>query len=282
MNTVEEINPRLRDISSYEHRAHHHSSAPYFVTPSEEESKGKRRESAIERERRKESAMERERRRESAIERETRMREEGETNRKVICGEGKSCDRRDFGAQTVNGGSNSSYSSGHSSPNGVNVVSSGMNVSSVLNRNTGSGRHDHLVPHDEMNGGILFNRPCRIHGVNPNPFLATSSLAMTTNSQLMATNLSSVAMPIPTIHLVISSAENSTSSGHILSGTSDHLQECDPNLFDNPHVNGNDGADGRLVIKKINFCPEFLKALSNVQFIADHTRASEEGVDVSL
>ena len=233
------------------------------------------------------------------MERETRMREE-ETNRKVICGEGQSCDRRDFGAQTVNGGSNSSYSSGHSSPNGVNVVSSGLNVPSGLNRNAASGRH-HLVPHDEMNGGILFNRPCRIHGVNPNPFLATSSLGMTTNSQLMTTNrqlmttnrqlmttnrqlmttnLSPVAMPIPTIHLVISSAENSPSSGHIL-GT-DHPQECDPNLFDNPHVNGNDGTDGRLVIKKINFCPEFLKALSNVQFIADHTRASEEGVDVSL
>jgi hypothetical protein len=34
-------------------------------------------------------------------------------------------------------------------------------------------------------------------------------------------------------------------------------------------------------IRRIHFCPEFLKAMENVQFIADHTKKSEEDVDVS-
>lgn len=35
-------------------------------------------------------------------------------------------------------------------------------------------------------------------------------------------------------------------------------------------------------VRRIHFCPEFLRAMENVQFIADHTRKSEEDVDVSL
>lgn len=40
------------------------------------------------------------------------------------------------------------------------------------------------------------------------------------------------------------------------------------------------GADGGKV-RRIHFCPEFLKAMENVQFIAEHTRKTEEDVDVS-
>ena len=44
---------------------------------------------------------------------------------------------------------------------------------------------------------------------------------------------------------------------------------------------GTPASPSKKAIRRIHFCPEFLKAMENVQFIADHTKKSEEDVDVS-
>ena len=206
VNTVAEINPRIRDTSSYEHRAHHHSSAPYFATPEREGGQGE------------------DRRNEEEEEKGFRQLNRSSTDQKLIP---TRTELRDFGAQTVDGlGVGSNASSRHSSP--------------------GRNAH-HLIPLD-ING---ISGSCRIHGAN----------------RFLTTNDSPAA---PTVHLVISSDASTNNPPQLLPEP-----ECSPST--SPQ-----NLPDRLVIRKIHFCSEFLKALHNVQFIADHTRKSEEDVDVRV
>lgn len=205
VNTVAEINPRIRDTSSYEHLAHHHSSAPYFVTPKEE---GKDYEEDGEED-------------EDGEEKVFRQLNRSSTNQKLIV---TGTELRDFEAHTVD---RVSPGSGHYSPGQDNV--------------------HHLIPLD-ING---ISDSCRIHGANR---------FLTTNSSPAA----------PTIHLVISN--DVEPSNNILAQSSDESPITPQNIAD----------PDRLVIRKIHFCSEFLKALHNVQFIADHTRKSEQDVDVRI
>lgn len=214
VNTVAEINPRIRDTSSYEHRAHHHSSAPYFITPGLEE--GGKGDYEDEEE-------------EDEEEKVFRQLNRSSTNQKLIL---PGTELRDFGAHTVDRISPGFIeTSGHSSPGHNNV----------------DHPHHNLIPLD-ING---ISDSCRIHGANR---------FLTANSSLAA----------PTIHLVIS---NDAGLSNNLLPPSAESPEAPRNIDDPPE---------RLVIRKIHFCSEFLKALHNVQFIADHARKSEQDVDVRI